>query len=552
VRSTSIDNKWSDKERTAFTDLLASLSARLAQATGPGIADGIDRGLGELLTFFGVDHCGILEVQADVRQARLRHYAFVPDVDAVPSSVDYGSLFPLTHQRAILHKEVVVQTAISDLPPECPDRRSCLALNLECIVTIPISVEGRATHALVLAAARPINDWPRPVITELQAIAETFLSTLRRRHAEEALQASQRSLAQAQRIAAIGTYVHDWVSETTTLTPGSRSILGLSGELNRDLRSVVHGEDRDRVDDTIKRVLAERGPRWDLEYRIQRPDGVVRTLREFAETDYGDGTPLVTMGTVQDVSELRVSENEARRLRLELWHAGRLAQAGLLTGSLSHELNQPLTAILANAETGQKLLTQDNVDVQALQEVLDAIVRDDLRAAAITGNLRALLRREAPPWVRFDLYRAVADVLALFKSEIDARRARVSLHGAGIYHVNGEKTQIQQVVLNLVSNALHALDARSDGERSLSIRLETDAEGRVVASFTDNGCGIAPGEQERIFESFYTTRKDGLGLGLSVSRSIIEAHHGRIEARPNPDVGATFRFWLPVEHTAIR
>ena len=532
----------------AFLRLVSSISARLAQANGDALPAEVDACLRHLMDFFGVDQCGIMEIQADMRQARLRHVASLEGVRRAPTTIEYGAMFPWTHAKNVFDGQRLVLTCIDDFPVDATaDRASAAALGLQSLITVPVGLGGRITHVLCLTGTKPMQRWPESILSRLQMVAETFLAVLSRHNTEQALQASERNLAEAQRIAGVGSYVIDWVDDTVIGSGEANRIFGanLSGNAGK-VDEFVHPDDRALVDEASARALAQQLPTLDLEYRIVRGDGALRTLRGRTETTYArDGTPRRTLATIWDVSELRYAEQESRRLRIELRHADRAAHAGALTASLSHELNQPLTGILANAQAGLRMLGER--DAGPLREILEAIVRDDKRAAAVVDNLRMLLRREEPPRTSFDLGQACDEVVVLFRAEFDARHVRVRHRFSRGYVVCAVRTQIQQVMLNLLSNALQSMQDRPEAERRLALRLVRTASDTAEVRVSDTGIGIPRDRLERIFDPFYTTRDEGLGMGLAISRSIAQAHGGRIVAETNRGRGATFRFSLPLE-----
>lgn len=531
----------------AFLRLISSISARLAQASGDVVPGEVSACLRDLMQFFAVDQCGIMEIQPDMRQARLRHVVSLEGVQRAPTTIEYGAMFPWTHAKNVFEGERLVLTDIDDLPVDATaDRASAAALGLQSLITVPVGMGGRVTHVLCLTGTKPMQRWPESILSRLQMIAETFLAVLSRHNTEQALQASERNLAEAQRIAGVGSYVVDWVDDTLTGSEEANRIFGgtLSGRASKVL-DFVHPDDRAYVREVTERGFAQQASTLDLEYRIVRPDGALRTLRGRTETTYAsDGTPRRTLATICDVSELRSAEQESRRLRIELRHADRAAHAGALTASLSHELNQPLTGILANAQAGLRTLGQQ--DGGPLREILEAIVRDDKRAAAVVDNLRMLLRREEPPRTSFDLGQACDEVVVLFRAEFDARSVRVRNRLDGGYIVCAVRTQIQQVLLNLLSNALQSLQDCPETKRRLALRLVRVADDTAEVRVSDTGIGIPRDRLERVFDPFYTTRGEGLGMGLAISRSIAQAHGGRIVAEANRDRGATFRFSLPL------
>lgn len=533
----------------AFLALISSLSGRLAGAAGDAVDREVEAGLRQLLTFFGVEQCGILEFQPDRRKARLRHVAHVDGVTPVPTTLDYGSALPWSHERAMSGK-MFVQTCIDDLPAEAVvDRAAAAALGLQTIVSIPVGIGGRISHVLALVSSRSVRGWPEAILAWLQMIAETFLAVLTRRNVEQALAQSERILAQAQHVAQVGSYVCDWVSGALEASDEAERIFGGAlGPMAVDALDRVHPGDRAQAREAMERMFADAAPSADLEYRIVRPDGSVRTVRSRAETTYGpDERPARTLATIQDISHLRAAEEESRRLGVELRHADRAAHLGALTASLSHELAQPLTGILANSQAGLMLLARRGADPAELRAIFESIVRDDKRAASVIGNLRLLLRRDEPARELVDIGGAIEEVLALFKGEFEANGVRLR---AGLERgcaTVGVKTQIQQVLVNLLSNAVHALRDRAPSDRNLEVTLSRASSGQAEIWVRDTGAGIPPDRLPRIFEPFFSTKPDGLGMGLAITRSIVEAHGGAIAVQAQPTGGTAFRVALSID-----
>ena len=247
----------------------------------------------------------------------------------------------------------------------------------------------------------------------------------------------------------------------------------------------------------------------------------------------------------------RQAELEMQRLRQELAHIGRVSALGELTASLAHELNQPLTAILSNAQVAQRILTADPVDVQEIREILDDIVADDRRAAAVIGRVRLLLKKGSLDYVSLDLNEIVADVARVVASDAALRNVPMRLDRArGLLRVRGDRVQLQQVLLNLVVNGLDAMRERGTADPGLVIRTFRDGATLVGVAVRDVGPGIGDKDADQIFEPLYTTKVDGLGMGLAIARTIVDAHGGRVRAENNPEGGATFQFTIPVETTA--
>jgi len=262
-----------------------------------------------------------------------------------------------------------------------------------------------------------------------------------------------------------------------------------------------------------------------------------------------DGSTYAVGGVYVDITESRRQDAALERFRRQLWHTDRVANTGAITASLAHELCQPLSAILNNAQAGLRFLAQDQVDLEEMRAILQDIVRDDKRAAAVINGLRAMLQQQETPYADIDLAQCIDEVIGLLHSEIVRRDVTVERRLDARLTVRANKTQIQQVVLNLMMNALEAMTEPAASERTLEIGL-TRADGKARVSIQDSGIGIAPDKLERVFDGFYTTKPQGLGVGLEVCRSIVESHRGAIWVEANPDRGVSFHFTLPLAQPA--
>lgn len=241
--------------------------------------------------------------------------------------------------------------------------------------------------------------------------------------------------------------------------------------------------------------------------------------------------------------ELRLNQQRA-----ELVHASRLAIVGELTASIAHEINQPLGAILSNADAAEMLLERKNPQLDEVRLILTDIRKDDLRASEVIARMRTLLRKREVEMLPLDLNHAVSEVLRLIANDAHRRGVTVDAEvGPGLPAVQGDKVHLQQVLLNLIVNGMEAMTETPEAKRRLIVRTRSTPHGDLEVAVTDAGQGIQPERLPRLFESFFTTKKEGMGLGLSIARSIIEAHHGRIWAENNPNGGATIRFTLPAK-----
>jgi signal transduction histidine kinase len=248
--------------------------------------------------------------------------------------------------------------------------------------------------------------------------------------------------------------------------------------------------------------------------------------------------------------ELSLAERlrETGRLRHELTHIGRVSALGELTASLAHELNQPLTAILNNAEVAQRLLEADVPNIAEMREILKDIVADDRRAADVIRRLRGLLKKDQLEQVPLDINDVVREVAEVIRHDVVVRNVPMSLElASGLPRVRGDRVQLQQVVLNMVLNGLEAMREPNGHDPALVIRTSRAGTASVAVAVEDSGTGIEMRDVERIFQPLYTTKAEGLGMGLAIARAIVDAHGGQLLASNNAGGGATFEFTLPVE-----
>ncbi len=283
-------------------------------------------------------------------------------------------------------------------------------------------------------------------------------------------------------------------------------------------------------------------------HRVTRPDGTIgwQQWADHVIVDKHDPRKVEIQGIGRDVTQLKLAEGEAQQRREQVTHLTRVAILGELSGALAHELNQPLAAILSNAQAAQLLLDEGAIDRAELQDILRDIVADDIRAGQVISRLRALLKRGDRKLESVCMNEVVRDVLALARSQLVERHvAVIDEPSSNLPPVLGDRVQLQQVLLNVIMNASDALSTNDPSDRV--VRVSTAyLDGVVRVSVADNGTGLPPDVAERLFEPFVTTKTNGMGLGLSICRSIIGAHGGRLSGNNNPGRGAEFAFTLPL------
>ena len=338
-----------------------------------------------------------------------------------------------------------------------------------------------------------------------------------------------------------------WMSDTDKLrsffNKGWLEFTGrsLARELGNGWTAGIHPDDFDHCVGICVNAFDAR-QEFTMEYRLRRFDGEYCWVLDHGVPRFeSDGTFLGYIGTAIDMTDRKRTESELQRQRGELAHLTRISTMGELAASLAHELNQPLTAILSNAQAAQRFLAAQPADVKELREILKDIVQDDSRASEVIQRMRALVKKEEVVFAPLDLAGVIRDVAALINSDAILHGVRILLElNPGLPPARGDKVQLQQVVLNLLLNAFDAMKDCPANEREVKVRAETTEAGLLRLAVRDCGAGLNGDHLDKIFQPFYTTKRDGLGMGLSISRSIVEAHGGRLWAENNPDRGATF------------
>jgi C4-dicarboxylate-specific signal transduction histidine kinase len=265
------------------------------------------------------------------------------------------------------------------------------------------------------------------------------------------------------------------------------------------------------------------------------------------------GTITGAICCFNDITERKRVEVEVQQQRQMLTHLTRVATLGELLGALAHDLNQPLTSILSNAQAALRSLAGERVDPADMRDILTDIVAADRRAAEAIRRVRALLRNGEAPLQAVDVNEATSEVLRLAHNELIAHGVAVTTHlTPGLPRVWGDRVGLQQVLLNLIVNACDAMRLDEPVHRQLTVATAHDGEGAVQVAITDHGVGIPVDGLERVFEPFFTSKERGLGLGLAICRSIVTAHGGRMWATNNAERGATFHFILPAQRGGMR
>jgi PAS domain S-box-containing protein len=367
-----------------------------------------------------------------------------------------------------------------------------------------------------------------------------------RKQAEERLRRSESFLAEGQRLSLTGSFCWHLATDAITWSDQVYRIFELDPAVPVTFERIltrVHPDDLAIFADVIDRARSN-GADFEYEQRLRMPDASVKYLHVVAHAAGG----LEFIGAVQDVTERRRAQEELDRARSELTHVTRVTSLGTLAASIAHEVNQPLSGIVTNASTCLRMLAAEPPNLDGARETVRRTIRDGHRASEIVNRLRGLFTRKEVVAESVDLNAATREVIALTASELHRESVVIREELAdGLPTVTGDRVQLQQVTLNLLLNAADAMSGVDDRPRELVVRTGRDEGGGVCVSVQDSGVGFAPEDRERLFEAFYTTKPQGMGIGLSVSRSVIERHCGRLWAVPNEGPGATFSFSVPAD-----
>jgi PAS domain S-box-containing protein len=415
------------------------------------------------------------------------------------------------------------------------------------MLCLPLVKQAKLVGAFYLENSLTPHAFTSERIAVLELLASQAAISLENAELYADLRRSEAFLAEGQRISHTGSW--GWNISTGKLNWSEEHcrIFGFDPKEVEPTFDVfldrIHPLDRSLVQRTLNKAIHERRG-FSQEFRISLPDGSSRHL-------HGVGRPVVNeagtiddyIGTTMDITERKRSEEALRNAQADLSRVARLTTIGELMASIAHEINQPLGAMVASGNACLRWLAKDQPQLNEARRAAERIIRDGHRAGGIIRSVRTLAAKSAPDMAQLDINDAIREILILMRSEL--RRYDVSLEtdlSGGLEPVMGDRVQLQQVILNLIMNGIEAMSTKMNEPRVLRVRSQSDSPGTALIAIEDSGPGFAPETMEHLFEAFFTTKPSGMGMGLSICRSIIDAHGGRLWASPRSPHGAVFQF----------
>jgi PAS domain S-box-containing protein len=376
-----------------------------------------------------------------------------------------------------------------------------------------------------------------------------------RKRAEDALRRSEAYLAEAQRLSVTGSFGWSVTGGDVVWSEETYRIF----ELDRAVRPTIdlllqraHPDDRELVRREVNRVAGGKHD-FDVELRLLMPSGLVKCIHVRSHRVGGGSGEGEIVGAVMDITAAKDAQEALHAAQAELAHVNRLTTMGQLAVSIAHEIKQPITAVVTNANAGLLWLAAQPPDLEEVRDAFDRVIKAGNRAGEVIDRIRALIKKAPPRKDDLDINEAILEVIALTHGEMVKNGVSLQTQLApGVPRVQGDRVQLQQVILNLIVNAVEAMSGISEGPRELLIGTGKDASSGVLVFVQDSGPGLSPENWSHLFDPFYTTKPGGMGMGLSICRSIVEDHGGRVWASRTGGRGVTVQFTLPVDEGVQR
>jgi PAS domain S-box-containing protein len=533
------------EELFEFERLLFDLSVRFANVSADRVVDEIDRALMQLLKFLGFDRSVFWEFVDDEQQNFLCSVA-VEGVEPPPRG-------PMPSELTWFAKElragrIVVIRSDKDIPAEAAgaaeyNRRT----GIRSILVIPLPVDGRVVAAIGFGAFRSTREWPAEFIARVTVIGEVMAQALVRKRSEATLRASEARWQSIFETSTLAISVFDQHLRYTTTNAAYQAILGYTDAELRQLTplDLTVEEDRGAVDIRLDALREGRIDHYAVERRYRRKDGKVIWAQASVARASQSG-PEMFIGTIIDITEAKCAQESLLAMQSELARISQLTTIGQMAASIAHEIKQPITSIVMGASAGLRWLTKEPPNFKEVRACLELIANNGDRANQVIDGVRAMFQNRQQEKEFLDVNQIIRETFELVRTEAQKKRVVLkSKLSEDLRPVFGNRTQLQQVMLNLFSNAMEAMDTVANGTRQLRVSSTSFAPDTVLISVADSGPGFAPKDVSRIFDPFFTTKSQGMGMGLSICRALVEAHNGQLSAHSGVEQGAVFEITLP-------
>jgi PAS domain S-box-containing protein len=535
------------EEHLTFERLLSDLSARFANASGEKLEKEIESGLKQLLTFLDFDRSNFGEFTADGWATILCSVAADGVERYPPGPVPKFAGWYLSRLRT---ETIVRVRSIADLPPGAVEeaeyfRQSGIRLS----VGIPLHVGGHIVGFINFSAFRSTREWPDDLIARLKIVGEVMAQALVRKRSEAALQASEERWRSMFEASNLGISIIDQNLHYVATNPAFQAMLGYTESELHYLTPVDVTAEED-LDVTRTRLAAlQQGERHHYETvkQYRRKDGTILWGHVYASAvqDAESGAKMI-IGTLIDITATRHAQDALRVTQSKLAHITRLATMHEVTAAIAHEVNQPLAAIVANGNAALRWLRKTPPEIAEAVANVNQIISDGHRASGVIASIRGMFKKDEHAKVLLDVNAVIREVLELLHGELSSKRIGVRTKlSRDLPQVLADHGQLQQVILNLVTNAVEAMGGNPLGSRALSVSSKSSQSDEVIIAVEDSGPGIDPKDLGRIFDAFFTTKSQGMGMGLSICRSIVESHGGRLWASGRRPHGSIFYLTLP-------
>jgi len=535
------------EELLAFERLLFDLSARFANVADEQVIAEIEGALKQLLKFLGFDRSVFTEFTDGGKQEFLCSVAGQGVEPLLPGPIPaWGDWFV----GELRSGRTIVIRSYEDLPPEAAAAAEYYRrVGLRFQLVIPLPVDGRTVASIGFSSFRPTREWPDDFIARVRVIGEVMVQALLRKRSEAALRASEERWRSIFETSALGISIFDQDLRYIAANPAFRAMLGYTDEELRQLTPLDITVEEGRETGQIRLAELQQGKvdHYEVVKQYRRKDGKV-IWGHSSVAQVVESRPKMFIGTMVDITESKRAQDGIEAARGELRRVARMNRLGAMTASIAHEINQPLAAIAANTSAALRWLANATPNLDEARAALEGIGRDSRRAGDVVEGIRAMFKNEGQNRVLLDINQLVREVLVLVQGELFKRGISLDTElTENLPQVMADRVQLQQVVMNLVTNAMDAMEPIVDRQKLLRVKSAIKDGDIVVVAIEDSGTGIDADKVDRLFDTFFTTKPNGMGMGLSICRSIIEAHNGRLGVSAGAQYGSVFRFELPTK-----